>query len=862
MAKATYLQSNFTGGELSPRLDGRVDITKFKNGLRTCENFTVLPHGGARKRSGAKFVVEQKNATDTVVLIPFQYNVEQSYMLLFGPNYVWFLKNQGIITFTGQTITGITQANPGVVTSTGHGFSNDDRVILSGISGMTELNNRQVLVKNVTSDTFELYDGNGDAIDTSAYTAYTADGTAAEIVELTTTYTEDELETLTFAQSADTLYIAHKNHPLRKITRSSHTSWSLEEPTINTGPFRTINASRTNTITPSGFSASATTYGTHIVGETCTLTAAESNTFDADMVGALFRLNEEGGSTGINSAPIGDAIALTAGDVYTNEGNIYGVYAVNGTASWEGYTRVPAHDSGTVRVYASGSSGDYFDSDFLHPGYCIVRITAFTSDTVVTAQIVRYQMPESVVSNGTSYWEEGAWSEYRGYPRAIAFYEQRLFLAGSDGDPSVVWGSRSAAYEDFEDGTDDDDALVYRITSGLADTIRWMVSGRVLTVGSSAGEYAIAASSQNEALTPSNFKANPQTSYGTSSVLPIRINQAVLYPQRQGDPDNAAKKLREFAYSFEQDAFNSTDITVFSEHIFGDGLTRMAYATEPDSVIWVNRSDGQLAACTYERAQQVVAWHRHILGGTRARANTLGVIPGIEGDEVWLSVTRFLGDINTFVSEDGQYTMIAEDGSTFITEETETVRYIEVMQPAFGDAEAKSDAFFVDSGLSYAGDPTSSISGLWHLRGLDVKILNNGSIESATVSATGKLTLANETTKCHIGLAYTAKLETEDIEAGAQAGTAQSRAKKISKVWPRFLNTGGTVKLGPDSSKLETVYFRTGADVHGSSPPLYSDLNGVEFRGGWERYARVYIEHSDPLPCHITGLVSEIATSG
>lgn len=871
MAKATALLSNFTGGELSPRLDGRVDITKYKNGMRTCENFTVLPHGGVRKRSGTKFVVEQKSPTDDVVLIPFQYNVEQSYMLMFGPGYVWFLKDQGIITFTGKTITGVTKANPGVVTSVAHGFSNGDRLILTSVGGMTELNNRQVIVAGVTADTFQLTDVNGN-INTSGYTTYTSGGSASEIVELTTTYTADELSTLAYAQSADTLYITHQNHPLRKITRSSHTSWALEEPTINTGPFRTINPTRTNKLTPSSFSASPTSYGTHIVGTTFALFADASGTFHEDMVGALFRLNEEGGSTGINSAPLGDStIALSPGNVYTNEGNVYGVYAVQGVATWDRYTRVPSHDSGTVRVYG-GASNQYFDSDFLHPGYCIVRITSYVSSTWVNAQIVRYQMPASVAyGGGTSYWEEGAWSEYRGYPRAIAFYEQRLFLAGSDSDPSVLWGSRSAAYEDFEDGADDDDALIYRITSGLADTIRWLSSGRVLTAGSSAGEYAVAASSQNEALTPSNFKANPQTSYGTSATAPIRINQAVLYPQRQGDPDNPSLKLREFAYAYESDSFNSTDLTVFSEHIFGDGLVRIGYQTEPDSIVWVARTDGQLAACTYERTQEVIAWHRHILGGESARVNTLGVIPGQGGDEVWLSVTRFLGDpddVGVFVAEDESFDFVTEDGDRFITEDTDTVRYVEVMQAPFRDTAEKDDAFFVDSGLSYAGDPTTTISGLWHLREQNVSILNNGSVETATVSATGRLTLTNETTKCHIGLPYTAILETEDIEAGAQMGTAQSRAKRINELYIRVLNSLGAARVvaSPDDPNdeavSETLYFRTGSMPHGSSPDLFSGLKASDTKGGWARSARIRIEHDDPLPFHITGLVAELNVSG
>jgi hypothetical protein len=859
MAKVTALVSNFTGGELSPRLDGRVDITKYKNGLRLCENFVVLPHGGARKRSGTKFVVEQKSPTDPVVLIPFQYNVEQSYVLLFGPGYIWFLKDQGIITHPANGITNITQDNPAVVSSAGHGFSNGARIIITGVVGMTEVNNRQFVVSNVTTDEFEL-----TGIDSTNYDAYDSGGSAAEIVELTTPYLADEIETITFAQSADTLYIAHANHPLSKVTRSSHTSWALEEPVINTGPFRTLNPSRTNTITPSNFSQSATSYGTYVVGTTCTLTAAVSGTFHADMVNALFRLNEEGGSTGINSAPIGDAnISLNPGHVYTNEGMVYGVFAVNGTANWGKYTRVPSHDAGTVRVYA-GSSSQYFDSDFLHPGYCIVRITEFISSTQVLCQIVRYQMPKSIATGGTSYWEEGAWSVYRGFPRAVAFYEQRLFLAGSDSDPSVLWGSRSAAYEDFEDGEDDDDALVYRITSGLADTIRWLMSGRVLMAGSSAGEYAIAASSQNEALTPTNFKANPQTSYGTSDVAPIRINQAVLYPQRNGAPQNAAKKLREFAYSFENDAFNSTDITVFSEHIFGTGVTRLGYQTEPDSMIWAARNDGELAACTYEKSQEVIAWHRHVLGGLSARVNTIGVIPGAKGDEVWMSVARLIGDpddVGYLVTEDG-FTLLTEDGFAFITEETETVRYIEVMQPAFLDSGNKEDAFFVDSGLSYVGPKISSLSGLWHLRGQDVAVLNNGSVEYHTVSDVGRVQLKSGTTRCHVGLKYKARLETEDFEAGAQAGTAQSRAKRVSQVFMRLINSLGAAKVGPNPDETETLYFRTGAMVHGTSPDLFTGLKEVDFPGGWERWARIYVEHDDPLPFHVGGIVAELSTNG
>lgn len=75
---------------------------------------------------------------------------------------------------SAKTISGITLANPGVVTSTSHGFSNGDVVILA-IAGMVQLNQVACRVANVTTNTFEL-----EGIDTSGYTAFTS-GSATKV---------------------------------------------------------------------------------------------------------------------------------------------------------------------------------------------------------------------------------------------------------------------------------------------------------------------------------------------------------------------------------------------------------------------------------------------------------------------------------------------------------------------------------------------------------------------------------------------------------------------------------------------------------------------------------------------------------
>lgn len=242
--KVTTLISSFLGGEMSPRLNSRVDIKKYASGCRVMENFSVVPHGGARKRSGSRFVIRQRNNTDDVVLIPYQYNTEQSYVLCFGPGYVWFFKDGGLITEAARTITSITQANPAIVTSAAHGFANGDSVLIQGVAGMTTLNNRHFTVSGVTGNTFQL-----SGLNSTALTEYASGGTASKITTLTTDYLAPDLPEIQVSSGInDVIYVAHRNYPLRKITRLSHTSWTLTEPNINTGPFRTINGDGSNRI--------------------------------------------------------------------------------------------------------------------------------------------------------------------------------------------------------------------------------------------------------------------------------------------------------------------------------------------------------------------------------------------------------------------------------------------------------------------------------------------------------------------------------------------------------------------------------------------------------------------------------------
>lgn len=95
------IQTNFTAGELSPRLRGRIDLNKYHNGLAELKNGIVLTHGPVRKRNGSRFVNEVKIGQHPVRLLTFEFSDGQNYVLEFGHFYVRFYMNGGLIMRNG-----------------------------------------------------------------------------------------------------------------------------------------------------------------------------------------------------------------------------------------------------------------------------------------------------------------------------------------------------------------------------------------------------------------------------------------------------------------------------------------------------------------------------------------------------------------------------------------------------------------------------------------------------------------------------------------------------------------------------------------------------------------------------------------
>lgn len=226
---AQLTKPSFAAGELSPSLYSRTDLAKYHIGVRTMLNWYVHPQGGASNCPGTAWVGEVLDNTEVGRLIAFQFSTVDSYALEFGNETMRVIRNGSYVLETAHTITAITKADPSVVTYTGSDPSNGDRVYISSPIGMTELNGRFFTVAGVNTgaNTFQLTDLDGENVDTSGYGTYNTGGTWARVYTLETPYLSSELDTLEYEQSADTLTLVHKSHRPRKLTRTSHSDWTL-----------------------------------------------------------------------------------------------------------------------------------------------------------------------------------------------------------------------------------------------------------------------------------------------------------------------------------------------------------------------------------------------------------------------------------------------------------------------------------------------------------------------------------------------------------------------------------------------------------------------------------------------------------
>ena len=792
-------QASFNGGEMSPYIYGRFDLSKFKNGCRTLKNFIADSKGPTYRRGGMRYVADAKTSATRARLVPFEFGVQQAYVLEFGNLYVRFFANGEQVELGGVPVEVVTPYTEAQLRSLRFTQSADVLYIFHGDHAPRKLQRlaSDGTIWQLTTIAFLPPPTYEPDMDVSGGT--TTLGLAA--------VTGNDVEV---RSSADVFYAADVGRQLKRVAGlGSITAYTdrkkvlidiagdFASSLIEAGPGTLQTDVAGTAITNSD--PHGLVVGDYIVltsgaqaGAIRRVTAVDPVDPKVCTVDASFGAQQAAGTTWNKSTAIaaGDWFLLGSPNADCTPSAKSPVNAiVTLTLASDGW-RAGASPNGDVGKYVRMFNG-------------VAKITAVTSATVAKARLLVALDVDPLVAAAGGAWtcESEAWNATDGYPRAGCFFEQRLMMGGSERFPTSVWGSASADYENFGIGSNDADALEYKLSANQVNDLLWMLPTKVLLLGTAGSEFRITGGADSP-LTPSNVDAKNEDSVGSADISPVRVRYKILFVQR------GKRKVLEIAYNFDLDTFLSENLTELSDHLTEGGIVELAYQQEPGSILWCVRADGVLLGCTYNKQQEVAAWHWHETAGA---VESICVVPDPVNlrDELWLLVNRTIGGV--------------------------TKRFIERLDPDRPNA---------DSFVLYEGAGAAYIIGLDHLEGEAVDVLADGFVVPDLAVVSGAVTLPAEALEVVVGLNYESELVPNRPEFVTENVSTIGKPKQWTEVFLRLYETCGITVNGDE------LPFRSGSDPLDTATALYTGDYKVA-NLGIDDDADIIVVQSKPLPATI-----------
>lgn len=680
---------------------------------------------------------------------------------------------------------------------------------------------------------------------------------AAGTVTIASPYLADDLDNIRGgldSQSADVIFVACDGFQQRRIERrGTGRSWSIVLYRSPDGPFRTENVGPT-TITPSALSGNIT------------LTASVP-LFKSTQVGALFRLVSSGQNvssaisaqntftSAIQVTNVGEARRFTISTSGTGSNTVSLQRSLDSQATWQDVATYVADQSTTLAdgldnqiiFYRIGiKTGNYVGGTTtcslafsLGSLTGVARITEFSNSTSVSAEV----LSALGATTATDIWAEGAWSDYRGWPTSVGFYEGRLGWAGKNG----IWLSVSDAFDSFDDSIEGDSGPIARtIGSGPVDTINWLLPLQRLIVGAQGEEISARSSSLDEPLTPTNFNLKTASTQGSAAVMPHRIDQSGVYVQRGG------VRVFEIGFNVQSYDYASNELTQFVPELgsnngtAGVSIVRMAVQRQPDTRIHCIRSDGVAMVSVFDRTEEVLSWQTVTTDGLIEDVVILPSTAGLTEDQVYYVVKRTI------------------NGST--------VRYLEkwaVETECRGGVLNKQ----ADSFILYDGAATLTIT-VAHLEGEEVIVWadsvdlspddEDGNQTTYTVTS-GVITLDTAVESAVVGLPYTGQWKSAKL--GIQPSPVQStlsghkRGTHIGLVMANVHPKG--LQYGPDFDNLDDLpEIEDGTNVPADTVRSSYEEEKIEFPGTWMVDARLCLQGKAPRPVTMMAAIMEMEIHG
>lgn len=869
------IQNSFSGGELSPAMFGRIDDSKYAFGLATCRNLICRAQGPVENRSGFAFVRAAKYADRACRLIPFTFSSDQTMVLELGDKYVRFhTQGQTLLDEDGDPYEIETPYEADDLDEINYSQSADIVTLVHPRYAPRELRRygatdwRLVEVDfgaplSAPTDLEAEYTCNAksDYITEAAKTMYTISYKVTAVVDTEEGVEESEaseavsLEGNLFIDDTkvDLTWTAVTGAARYRVYKSYSGVFGFIAETETTS-FSDTNISADESITPprwddpfyqSGGIVSATVtnggtgYGTK--GEVIAVSeTGVSKTADGETRSVTLPLQLPPFFPVANASVVGGGTGAVVETILDISAMIVFVKGFRLISPGSGYSVTETK----VRLGDISNNGIVYEFPCTVVGEPLVKVTDTTGSGAELEAVVAngavseikvkkpgtgYTNPtltiESNGSGGSGATATASLGQVGDYPGAVAYFQQRRIFAGTYNRPQFVWMTRPGKETDmsYTIPSQADNRIKFRVATNEASRIRHVVPLSSLLLLSASTEFRVT-TANDDTLTPTSIDVRAQSYVGAAAAQPLLVNSSAVYAAARGG------HIREIGYQYNAGGFVTGDISLRSEHLFdGKSIRSLALMKAPTPIVWAVNSDGELLGCTYIPEQNLGGWHRH--DTINGKFESIACVA--EGDE------------------DALYAVVRR------TINGKTVRYIERMhERIFTSLE---DCFFVDSGATYEGEPTDTISGLTWLEGETVTALADGKTVPSQTVVNGKITLPIKASRIHVGLPIVAELRT--LPAAFQdkyGGYGRGVRKNAVMAYVRVFQTSG-VAMGPDEDSLIN-YSQRKSEPYGSPPEVASKEIGMELAADWTDGGQITIRQIYPLPMTIVSIAIELAT--
>jgi hypothetical protein len=399
------------------------------------------------------------------------------------------------------------------------------------------------------------------------------------------------------------------------------------------------------------------------------------------------------------------------------------------------------------------------------------------------------------------------WTTPADWPGAIAFFQNRLYLAGTVGEPVSIWGSKpgSADYDQFTDTpTAVADDPVKFVLARNAD-IQWMQGSKILYIGCDNSEHII--TSDGPAVINSDVDTDQFSAYGSARIKTNWVSSSIAFTSLD------ARRLRLLNFDANTQQMSSGDLTFASEHLTAAGITEMQHRMYPINTVFATLADGTFLSCSLETERGIVAWSPHAIKDSSIISLTVAHEGGVSA---LYALVYFNGKLR-----------LCRMGASKI---------------------------FMDNYISRGYvTATNTVDGLEHLNGKTVQVIGDGNLyPDALVTAGSLTTVGPAASQFTVGCKSDRRLETmlvDDIRGG---GSSRSSKKGWNRIFARIYDSGLPKINGirpPDRTPTTPMNQR--------EPNLSKDV--IAQNVGWDYEGTILIEQDLPLDLIITGIFGELS---